>query len=299
MRKFGRLAQRLFNTPLMLRPEKAEMLCAALVDRLGIAKLDRLDGTSIDAAQLRLKADDWGAEYTPKTARDMYTIDRGVATLSIDGTLVHKLGGVEPSSGMVGYDCIDKILTDIRANDDAKVVAVDNDSPGGETAGCFELAKKIYANSARFGGKPIYAIVNEMSCSADYALACACDRIAGPETLVAGSIGVWTMIVDFTKALDKDGIAPFIIRAGDRKARGGPYEAPDQATVDKLQAWVDETWRMFANLVSKCRNIPVEKILDQQGDWYPGDEAVKLGLVDVIASPDEIFEVLRAEAARR
>lgn len=299
MRKFSRLAQRLFNTPLMLRPDKAEMLCAALVDRLGIAKLDRIDGTSLDAAQLRLKADGWASDYVPKTARDMYSIDRGVATLEINGTLVHKLGGVEPSSGMVGYDCIDKILTDIRANDDAKVIAIDNDSPGGETAGCFELAKKIYANSARFGGKPIYAIVNEMSCSADYALACACDRIAGPETMVAGSIGVWTMIVDFTKALDKEGIVPRMIRAGDRKARGGPYEAPDDETVAKLQFWVDETWRMFAQLVSMCRNIPVQKVLDQQGDWFPGDEAVKLGLVDTIASPDEIYEVLREQAARQ
>src|SRR5690606_18343757 len=104
MSKFARVASRLFNAPLMLRPEKAEMLCAALVDRLGIAKLDRIDGTSLGASQLRQMAwDDWG-ETKPKEAGDMYEVRRGVATVSVNGTLVHKLGGVEPWSGMVGYD---------------------------------------------------------------------------------------------------------------------------------------------------------------------------------------------------
>ena len=67
MSKFARVAGRLFNAPLMLRPEKAEMLCAALVDRLGIAKLDRIDGTSLGASQMRQMAGDW-YDAPPKTA---------------------------------------------------------------------------------------------------------------------------------------------------------------------------------------------------------------------------------------
>ena len=132
MNKFSRVAGRLFNAPLMIRPEKAEMLCAALVDRLGIAKLDRIDGTSLEASQLRLRAmdDDWGYAK-PKTARDMYDVARGVARIAVDGTTVHKLGGVEPYSGMVGYDALQKIVADAAANDEVGAILLDIDSPGG------------------------------------------------------------------------------------------------------------------------------------------------------------------------
>jgi signal peptide peptidase SppA len=297
MSKFARVSQRLFNVPLILRPEKCEMLCAALVDRLGIAKLDRIDGTSLGAAQLRQQAfDDWG-EARPKTARDMYSVESGVARISIDGTTVHKLGGVEPYSGMVGYDCLARIVTDARANKEVSGILLDMDTPGGEVSGCFEFARLIYDGSARYGGKPIFAFANEMACSAGYAIASACDKIATTDTGVVGSIGVWTMIVDLTKALDKNGVEVRMIRAGDRKARGGPYEKADDPTIAKLQGWVEQTWSMFADIVGQCRDVDPAKVLGWEGDWFTGAEALDLGLIDAVDSPDAIFEAL-VEASR-
>lgn len=243
MSKFARISGRLFNAPLALRPEKAEMLCAALVDRLGIQKLDTIDGRSLGAAQLRQMAmDDDGYWNKPKTARDMYVVEQRVARIAVDGTLVHKLGGVEPYSGMTGYDCLDRIIADAQANKEVGAVLLDIDSPGGEVAGCFDFARKLRKMGASNGGKPIVAFANEMACSAAYAIASACDAVATSQTGQVGSIGVWTMLVDMTKGRDKNGIAVTMIRAGERKARGGPYEVADEATITKLQSWVDETW---------------------------------------------------------
>lgn len=297
MSKFARVASRLFNAPLMLRPEKAEMLVAALVDRLGIAKLDTIDGTSLSAAQLRQRAGDWFDDYVPKTARDMYTVERGVARISCDGTLVHKLGGVEPSSGMIGYDQLERIIADAQANKETGALLVDTDSPGGETAGCFDFCRKLRRMGARAGGKPIIAFANEMSCSAAYAIASSCDAIMTTETGVVGSIGVWTMLVDMTKGLDKNGIAVRMIRAGDRKARGGPYEVADDETVTKLQAWVDDTWRQFAELVAETRPISAEAVLSLEGDWFTGPAALDLGLVDAVDTSEAIFDAV-AKLAR-
>jgi hypothetical protein len=41
---FSYLAQQIFNRPLAIRPEKAEIIMAALADRLGIARLRTPDG---------------------------------------------------------------------------------------------------------------------------------------------------------------------------------------------------------------------------------------------------------------
>lgn len=298
MSKFARVATRLFNAPLMLRPEKAEMLCAALVDRMGIAKLDRIDGTTLAAAQMRQMAADWVDNDEPvSAARRQYSVERRVARIPVDGTLVHKLGGVSPWSGMVGYDCLEKIIVDAQDNREVGAVLLDMDSPGGEVAGCFEFARKLSGMGAKAGGKPIVAFANEMACSAAYAIASSCDAVMTTETGVIGSIGVWTMLVDMTKGLSKNGIEVTMIRAGDRKARGGPYEHADKETFEKLQGWVEETWRIFADHVAANRPLSAQAVLALQGDWFTGSDALDLGLVDAVDSPEAIFEAV-AQLAR-
>jgi len=292
MTKFARVAGRLFNAPLMLRPEKAEMLVAALVDRLGIAQLDRIDGTTLAAAQLRQQASDWIDDEPASPARRQYTVESRVARVPIDGTLVHKLGGVSPWSGMVGYDCLERVIADAQDNKEVGAILLDMDSPGGEVAGCFEFAKKLRTMGKSGGGKPIVAFANEMACSATYAIAASCDAVMTTQTGITGSIGVWTMLVDMTKGLSKTGIEVTMIRAGERKARGGPYEPADKETFAKLQAWVDETWDIFAAHVAASRPISKEAVLRLEGDWFTGSDALDLGLVDAVDTPEAIFEAV-------
>lgn len=297
MSRFARVSSRLFNAPLMLRPEKAEMLCAALVDRLGIAKLDTIDGPSLAAAQLRQKASDWVDEEPISAARRQYSVEQRVARISIDGTLVHKLGGVSPWSGMVGYDCLEKIIADAQTNKEVGALLLDIDSPGGEVAGCFDFARKLRTMGKSGGGKPIIAFANEMACSAAYAIASQCDAVMTTETGITGSIGVWTMLVDMTKGLSKNGIEVTMIRAGERKARGGPYEHADKETVAKLESWVDETWTIFCELVATTRPLSAAAVRGLAGDWFTGSDALGIGLVDAVDSPEAIFEAV-ADLAR-
>lgn len=297
MSKFARVASRLFNAPLMLRPEKAEMLCAALVDRLGIAKLETIDGPSLEAAQLRLQASDWMSEEEPKSpARRQYTIEERVARIPIEGTLVHRLGGVSPWSGMVGYDCLERVIEDAQSNKEVGAILLDINSPGGEVAGCFDFAKKLRNLGLRGGGKPIVAFANEMACSAAYAIASSCDRIYTTQTGIVGSIGVYTLMVDMTKGLQKGGIEVKMIRAGERKARGGPYEKADAETISKLEMWVDETWGIFCQHVSEGRPLSPGAVRLMEGDWYTGPHALDVGLVDGVDTPEAIFDAVAALA---
>lgn len=298
MNKFARVSSRLFNAPLMLRPEKAETLCAALVDRMGIAKLDSINGTTLEAAQLRQRASDWAEENEYiGAARREYVVEQRVARISIDGTLVHKLGGVSPWSGMVGYDCLDKVIADALANKEVGAILLDIDSPGGEVAGCFAFCDKLASMARHAGGeKPIVAFANEMACSAAYAIASSCDAVMTTNTGQVGSIGVWTMLVDMTKGMSKNGVEVSIIRAGERKARGGPYEQADSATLDKLQNWVDQTWDIFASQVSRHRPVSKAAIMAMEGDWFTGSDAIDIGLVDAVDTPEAIFDAVAALA---
>ena len=294
-RSFEHLAQRVFNVPLMIDERKAEVIAAALQQRLGIMKVNRIDGTTLEAAGMQALAGDARRSYENWKP---YHADGNIAVIPVDGTLVHKFGYLDPVSGMTGYDGIARKIRAARADAEVKAIWLDVDSPGGEVAGCFALAYEIAKGAGSEGGKPIWAYVNEQSCSAAYALSCVCDRVYGPEDAVAGSIGSYVMHVDFTKALDEAGLTVTMIRAGARKARSGPYEVLDDPARDKLQLWVDDTRERFAQLVAMGRRLTVDAVMATEADWFGGAEAAELGLMDGVMGEQEAWDRLSWEIER-
>ena len=289
------IGQRLFNVPLLLRPEKCEIVAAALLDHLGITKLNRLDGTTMGVIELRQQAMD--EMEGPRASRRYYEVIDGVAIIPAQGSLAQRVAGLDPWSGVVGYNQIEAKFDMAMGDDAVRAILFDVDSPGGEVAGCFDLSRKIARLSARNGGKPIVGAANEQACSAGYALLSACDEIYMPDSAMVGSIGVWTLLVDMTRNLASEGVEITMIRAGDRKARGAWFEKADKETITKMLAWVENTRQQFAQLVAENRGLSVDSVLEQEGDWFYGDEAGERGLIDGFGPMEMIFNRAR-ELAR-
>ena len=89
--------------------------------------------------------------------------------------------GLRPTSGMTGYNAIGANVFAALDDPGVKAIALAIDSPGGDTAGLFDLTDSIYAARGR---KPIWAILDESACSAAYAIAAATDRITVPRTSI-------------------------------------------------------------------------------------------------------------------
>src|SRR3546814_5728852 len=92
--------------------------------------------------------DGWGFPYECS--------DSGIAILPVQGTL-RRTWGIGPYSGATGYDGLWTQLMHAAENDEVKAIFMPHNSGGGAVDGLEELAEAIYANSARFGGKPIWA----------------------------------------------------------------------------------------------------------------------------------------------
>lgn len=293
MRDFGRLAQRCFNVPLMIEPMKAEIICGALMQHLGIANFTRLDGATLEASELRQRAEDAMDGDRPRTR--YYELVNGTAFIPVEGTLMQKVAGLDPWSGQCGYNQIERKLNEAMGDPNVRRILLEIDSPGGEVSGCFALADKLFQMTARNGGKPIYAYANEMACSAAYALACVCDKVYMPETGVVGSVGVWVLLAEMTQRLKADGIKVTLRRAGDRKARGGAYEEWDDQALDKIDGWIENTRLIFANVVAQGRDMSVDAVLATEGNWYDGDEALKSGFIDGIGPREAVIAALELE----
>ena len=281
MISYPHLAQRLFNVPLAILPGKAELVMAALADRLGIAKLFGASGQPIPLAMHGY--DDEPAEYRG------YELVAGVAIIPVEGTLVQKLGSLRPYSGMSGYDAIRAGLSMALEDDDVRAIVLDIDSPGGEVAGCFDLVDTIRA--AR-GQKPIWAILSENAFSAAYAIASAADRICVPRTGGTGSVGVICLHVDFSQALATDGIAVTLIQYGARKSDGSEFKPLGAEALARFQADVDTMGELFVKTVARNRGLKASAVRATEATTFLGAAGVEIGFADAVMAPDEAFAAL-------
>ncbi|EPM2347821.1 terminase gpA endonuclease subunit, partial [Escherichia coli] len=181
------IASMAFNEPLMLEPAYARVFFCALAGQLGISRLtDAVSGDSLTAgeapAALALSGDDDG----PRQARS-YQVMNGIAVLPVSGTLVSRTRALQPYSGMTGYNGIIARLQQAASDPMVDGILLDMDTPGGMVAGAFDCADII----ARVRDiKPVWALANDMNCSAGQLLASAASRRLVTQTARTGSIGV-------------------------------------------------------------------------------------------------------------
>jgi capsid assembly protease len=282
MTHFAQLAQRIFNRPLAIRPERAEIAVAALAERLGIVSIQ---------GDRRMWDDDAFAprrEPPPPLANVA-----GVALIPVHGTLVSRLGGMEPDCGMTGYNQIRAKLMLALTDPAVRAVAFDVDSPGGEVDGCFDLVDAIHA--AR-GTKPIWAICADHAYSAAYAIASAADRVTVPRTGGTGSVGVITMLVDMSAALKEAGITVHFVTHGARKAEEGraQYQGVKPELLGRIQAEIDTVGELFVATVARNRGADAAAIRGLEAACLMGGDGVAAGLADDVMAPADAFAALLA-----
>jgi signal peptide peptidase SppA len=290
-RTYPHLADRLLNTPLLLHPQKLDAIIAGLGGRLlGV------DGLQIDAAALTARASlpaEMFATRRGERADRGYRVVDGVAVISAMGGLVHRTKLSADSSVLIGYNDLAADMEDALAKADVHAIALVMDSPGGEVAGAFELADRIYAARGR---KPIVAVADGMAASAAYLAASAADEVVLTTTSYVGSIGVVMRHVDFSRALANDGITVSHIFAGEHKIDGNPYQPLPDAVRAALQADIEGLYQMFVQTVAKHRGMDEQAVRDTRAGVYRGVAAVAARLADRIGTVDVVVAEL---AARR
>ncbi|MDE1905034.1 MAG: S49 family peptidase [Rhodospirillales bacterium] len=279
-RRLPFLAQRLFNTPLALHPAKAAVIARAFGERFGIGAVLR-GGTEAAAEAFAFEEEDDGpAEPKP------YAVAQGIASIPVQGTLVHRLGAMRPYSGMTGYDGVRACLAMALEDPAVRGVLFDIDSPGGEVSGCFELADVIFAARGR---KPMWAVVDDCAFSAAYAIASGADKVVVPALGAVGSIGVIALVADVSKAMESAGVVVNVIQFGARKADGLEVLPLSPEGRDRFQADVDTMGARFVETVARNRGLGVPAVRGTEAATFLGAAAVSAGLADMVRAPEAAF----------
>ena len=292
----ARIAQRAFNTPLMVEPSKALAFLAGLGPRIAGQEITFQGSDLADAdvahAALSARASLIGGALTERRedqGTQPFAVIDGIAVIEITGTLVHRGAWIGQSSGLTSYEGITAQIDAAVADPQVRGIALEIDSFGGEVSGAFDLADRIRAARKV---KPVHAFVAEHALSAGYALASQADHITLPRTGAVGSIGVVILHTEMSGMLEQKGVTVTLVHAGAHKIDANPYEPLPEAIRVRMQSELEGLRTLFAQTVAAGRGnrLDVHAALDTEAAILRGAEAVAAGLADAVSDPRSAFQ---------
>ena len=159
------------------------------------------------------------------------------------------------------------------------VVVIKVNSPGGSPVQS-ELIHNRIRNLSKKNNVKVITIAEDVAASGGYMLMCAGDTLIANKSSIVGSIGVISASFGFKKLIDKLGIKRRVFTKGDRKSFLDPFEEVSKKDIDKLIKVQDSIFENFKDLVSKNRKKKIDPKKVFNGEFWTGEQAKKLGLVD-------------------
>tara|TARA_Y100000593_G_scaffold83521_2_gene157517 strand:- start:18644 stop:20020 length:1377 start_codon:yes stop_codon:yes gene_type:complete len=279
------------DEPLLIDPTKADLVSSTLQHLSSDPEASAL----LNERQISAGSGDefWGGDEHPFRP---YTVHDGVLQIPVQGVLINRLS-YQIGRWATGYRYIQAALERGMRDPDVRAIALIVDSPGGEVAGCFELVDKIYDAG---GTKPIRAFASDHAFSAAYALASAAGEVVVSRSGGTGSIGVVTMHVDMSEALEQMGLKVTFIFAGNHKVDGNPYEKLPDEVKGRIQERIDRIYGVFTSTVARNRDMEEDAVRETEALTFDAEDSTARGLADRIGALDEemvtfIQEVTEAE----
>lgn len=175
------------------------------------------------------------------------------------------------------------IISGVRRDSTVKAVVFRVDSPGGSVLASEKIKNEI---DLLREVKPVIASYGNYAASGGYWISNSCDRIFTNASTLTGSIGVFSMLPDFSGTL-KD-IAHVNITTISSNEHGDMYSGlrplSDSETA-YMQASVEKIYDRFTATVAEGRNLEVPYVDSiAQGRVWAGSDAAEIGLADGIGT---------------
>ena len=176
-----------------------------------------------------------------------------------------------------------------KENNKIKAVVLRVNSPGGSALTSDIIAEKVKELAEE---KPVYVSMSSVAASGGYYISTNAHKIFVDRNTITGSIGVVSILPDFSKLITDNGV-------NIEKISDGEYSdlySADSFTEKKYNKIYNSNLKVyedFLNVVSKGRRIDKEKLKTiAEGRIWTGDEAIKIGLADEIGGLNETIYAL-------
>jgi protease-4 len=244
-------------------------------EKMGKGKNDRIEYINIEEY----------ASATPLTQPNYKTKEK-IAVVYAEGEIVSN----NDEYGVVDDGRYVKLLKEIRKQDDIKAVVLRINSPGGSILSAENIYRQLVGLQA--DGKKLVISMGDLAASGGYYLSAMADSIFAQPNTLTGSIGVFSIIPNPSKALDE--------KLGVRfdTVRTGPYSTDftimfpwAEREHTYLQERTDAYYELFLNKVAEGRDMTRDEVhAIAQGRIWSGKKALELGLVDKLGTLEDAIE---------
>ena len=266
---------------------------------LAIQAKNPLDLAALKAQDLQVRLDS-GEEPVFGDGRQDYMMTRykNLALINISGSLVNSDSYYNRYYDEVSYSEIRRSV--LLALSDPEIDGIVNlmNTPGGSAQGSDGMAS-FFSKSAKT--KALYTFAESEMCSGGYYIGAPSHEIYAQRAAQIGSIGVIMVHFDRLKMYQEAGIIPTVFRAGEFKALGSPVEHLTKEATAKIESMLQDYYSMFLNHVVDNRDYSsVEQLKSTaaEGRVFFAEEAMEVGLVDVVADFEEALEEMSEKAVK-
>lgn len=244
-------------------------------------EIERLD-EKIKARQWRL----WGELKDPKELKKQMKLEHKEEKKFQEKPVTYVIdfrGDMKANAVDQFREEISTIILGSKAGDE---VLIKLESPGGVVHGYgLAAAQMIRLKNA---GLKVTACVDKVAASGGYMMACTAHRIVCAPFAIVGSIGVVAQVPNLNRLLKKWDVDYKEYTAGDYKRTISFLGEITPKGETKFLEQLESTHLLFKNFVSTHRpQVSLEKVATGE-HWY-GTEAKDLGLIDDIATSDDLI----------
>lgn len=239
--------------------------------------------SSFAGGQVSHAAVDQAAASTVSGGRGEYDTVQGVAIVSIDGPMA------KFDSSLGGTNTI-RVRASLRAavaDESVGAIILRADSPGGTVDGTKELSDAVVAANA---AKPVFGYAEDMAASAAYWVLAQARKVYANATALVGSIGVFTVLHDSSKAYELAGVKAILVGSGGMKGMGTDGLPITDEQIAYIQEIIADRARFFLQAVADGRKMSMADVKAMaDGKVHVAAKAKQFGLIDGVKTFDEVL----------
>ena len=203
-----------------------------------------------------------------------------VAVIFADGDIVD---GKEYNG--VAADRFVRIIDDVRKDKSVKAAVLRVNSPGGSVAASVKIRTALDLLQKE---KPLVASYGNYAASGGYWISSGCQKIYADATTITGSIGVFSMIPEFSQVTRNIGLGVESVNSNKHSDMFSLTRPFDTEELAYMQASVEDIYERFVTLVAESRQKETAEVdAIAQGRVWTGSDALGIGLVDEIGTLED------------
>ena len=219
-------------------------------------------------------------DYAAARVLPNYKAKEKIAIIYANGNIVDG-----EAKEQVAGDRFAAMISAVRRDSSVRAVVLRVNSPGGSVLASSKIRNEIDLTREV---KPVIASYGSYAASGGYWISSSCDRIFSDVSTLTGSIGVFSMIPDFSKTAEKIGIGTTTISSNRHGDMYSGMRALDNAEIAYMQESVEDIYDTFTAIVAEGRGLDREYVDEiAQGRVWAGTDALDKGLVDQIGGIED------------